>query len=206
MLPCRRPRLVPDGTPWSWFLVLAVLVAPLALPLAAMAHPAPGGDPMHGLMDGILHPFSGLDHLAAMLAVGAWTGREPARRWPAPVAFALALVAGAALAAKGFAPLAVEPMIAASVLVAGLLLASRRDIGAGLAATLVGAFGLVHGAAHGLELGTPQATAGMVLGSVALQATGVAVGLVLARAHLAWTRAAGALVATVGGMLLLHLA
>jgi len=205
MLPRHRPRTAPDRTPWSSFVLFAALVAPLALPLAAMAHPGPGGDAVHGLADGILHPFTGIDHLAAMLAVGAWTGRAPARRWPAPIAFALALVAGAMLAARGFAPPAIEPMIAASVLVSGLLLATQREIGAGVVALLVGAFGLFHGAAHGIELGTVPALAGMVIGSIALQAAGVAMGLGLARTRVLWTRAAGMLVATIGGALLLLL-
>jgi urease accessory protein len=205
MLPRHRPHTPPDRTPWSSFAGLAVLVAPLALPLAAMAHPGPGGDAVHGLADGILHPFTGLDHLAAMLAVGAWTGRAPARRWPAPVAFALALVAGSLLAARGLAPPAIEPMIAASVLVFGLLLASRHEIGVGVAAPLVGAFGLFHGAAHGLELGAAPALAGMLVGSVALQAAGVALGLGLARTRPMWTRAAGVLVAGIGGVLMLLL-
>ena len=49
---------------------------------AAFAHP--GGAQAHGLIAGLAHPISGVDHLAAMAAVGviaaqAWRARPPAR-------------------------------------------------------------------------------------------------------------------------------
>ena len=41
-----------------------------ALPLAAFAHTGHGD---HGFIDGLTHPFLGLDHLLAMLLVGVWS-------------------------------------------------------------------------------------------------------------------------------------
>jgi urease accessory protein len=64
-------------------------------PSPALAHPGHGGS----LLAGLAHPFSGADHLAAMVAVGLWAATRPARQaLAAPVAFMAALAAGAALA------------------------------------------------------------------------------------------------------------
>jgi 2-vinyl bacteriochlorophyllide hydratase len=43
----------------------------------------------------LLHPFTGLDHLLAMLAVGLWAAQAPRRIWVAPVAFANLMLVGA---------------------------------------------------------------------------------------------------------------
>ena len=80
-----------------------------------------------GFIDGLLHPLTGLDHLAAMLAVGFWSALSARRLWTAPLAFAAMLLAGALLGLAGMALPAVEPMIAASLLVLGLLVALRTQ-------------------------------------------------------------------------------
>jgi urease accessory protein len=48
-------------------------LAALALPLAASAHVGVGGGMHHGFTTGFLHPLTGADHLAAMVAVGFWS-------------------------------------------------------------------------------------------------------------------------------------
>ena len=66
--------------------VALVAVATTAFSSAALAHV---GDHSHmGFIEGVLHPFSGLDHMLAMVAVGglaAWyrgKGRVQAQRQP----------------------------------------------------------------------------------------------------------------------------
>ena len=180
---------------------LGGLVA-LALPFTALAHAGGDAGGHHGFASGLLHPFTGLDHLAAMLAVGLWSGLSAQRVWVAPLAFAALLLAGALGAAAGLGLPAVEPMIAVSLLVLGLLLATRRVLPAPVAALLVGGFALFHGAAHGSELSGGAALAGMVLATVLLHAAGLALGIVLRRhgnAPSRWLpRLAGAAVAGLG--------
>ena len=48
-------------------------LALLLTPALAFAHPGHGDN---GLMAGICHPISGLDHLLAMLAVGLWAAQQ----------------------------------------------------------------------------------------------------------------------------------
>lgn len=203
----------------------------LALTGAAMALSAPivmahtGADLLpHGhetdawqaLQDGLRHPFTGLDHLAAMVSVGCWSAlRLPASAsrslrdlLVAPAAFAGMLLAGALIGMTGASLPGIEPMIAASLLVLGLLVATRMKLGAAVGGAIVGLFAVFHGVAHGAELqGHAAALAGMLLSTLTLHAAGLMAGLALQRAaeHPAsrWgSRLAGGSVALFGAGLL----
>lgn len=159
---------------------------------------------------GLTHPFTGGDHLAAMLAVGFWSADRMRRPWLAPLAFAALLLAGAAytlLQARSMP--AVEPMIAASLLVLGLLVATRAALPGAAAAAVAGGFALFHGAAHGTELAGPgawSALGGMLLATLLLHLAGMALGR-WARHGAAWAAPlAGAAVAAFGTALLLPMA
>lgn len=188
------------------FLILAA-----ALPLAASAHVGVDGAAHHaaGFSQGFLHPFTGMDHLAAMVGVGLWSAliARSARDlvW-APLGFAAMLLAGALLGLAGVQVPAVEPMIAASLLVIGLLVVTRLRLPGPIAAAVVGAFAIFHGVAHGHELsgdsGAAAAVMGMVLATVLLHAAGIALGWPLRRGNRWLPRVAGAAVAIFGVALL----
>ena len=183
---------------FAFFLKRALpALALAALSFSAAAHVGDAHD-HGGLLTGFLHPITGLDHLAAMLAVGVWSAMTTKRLWVAPVSFATLLLAGALMAQAGVAFPAIEPMIAVSMLVVGLLLAAQVKLPEAAGAVLVGAFALFHGAAHGQELADGAALAGMVLGTAVLHATGIALGLGLKRAHHWLPRLAGGGVALMG--------
>ena len=177
---------------------------------AACAHTGVDAGAHHGFATGFMHPITGLDHLAAMLAVGLWSAiSAPAidrRMLWAPVAFALMLLAGALVGYAGIELPAVEPMIAASVLVIGLLAASRRALPGAWAAALVGAFAVFHGVAHGLELSAQEggwlALMGMVLATALLHAAGMALGVALRTRSVWWPRVVGGGIAAFGAALL----
>lgn len=191
----------------SWLRPAAAAgAAALLLPLAALAHTGADGGAHHGFAAGFLHPFTGLDHLAAMLAVGYWSATAaPRRPWAAPLAFAAMVLAGALLAAAGSAIPAVEPMIAASLLVIGLLVAMQARLPLPAMAALVGAFAIFHGAAHGMELGGTAALAGMVLATLLLHAAGLALGRATRRRAVWPSRAGGLAVALFGAVMLVPL-
>jgi urease accessory protein len=177
-------------------LASAGLATALVSPLV-MAHA--GADIAHthdtslvaSFTSGALHPLTGLDHLAAMLSVGLWSvlgqaasagsGWRERKLWAAPAAFALTLLAGAMLAMAGMTLPGVEPMIAASLLVLGLLVATRARMAPHWGAALVAGFALFHGVAHGAELGGHAAAAltGMVLSTAALHGLGMGLGLAM---------------------------
>lgn len=174
---------------------IAVLCATALLPALALAHGEAGDHAHAGFTAGFAHPFTGIDHLAAMLAVGLWSALHTPRPWLAPLTFVGLLLAGALLAAAGAVAglgAAVEPMIAASLLVFGLLLAARLSLSAGLGAALVGGFALFHGLAHGSELAGAAAWSGMVLATALLHATGLWIGLALRQMRLESERGAAA--------------
>jgi len=172
---------------------LPAAAAACTLPLVALAHPGTVAAHAHGFAAGFAHPFTGVDHLAAMLAVGVWSAGSQRRAWIAPAAFVACLLAGAlATTSAGVAVPGAEAMIAASLLVLGLLLALRTVLAPAAAAVLVGGFAFFHGASHGTELGAGAALAGMVLATALLHAGGIAIGLALRGRGLWLTRVAGA--------------
>ena len=190
-----------------------ILIAAYALSTYAIAHPGHEVD-AHGIsfMDGLLHPLTGLDHLAAMLAVGLWSALSATsarRMWLAPVAFAGMLLVGALLGLNGLELPAVEPMIAASLLVMGLLVATRAQLPLAVTAGVVGVFAVFHGIAHGTELaGGGNGFApllGMLVATIALHLAGVGLGLALRSHSVWWPRVVGGLTALLGGAFLLHL-
>ena len=129
--------------------------------------------------------------------------------WIAPLAFVLMLAAGALAGFAGLAVPMIEPMIAASLLVIGLLVLTRRGLPAVFAVTLAGLFAFFHGAAHGNELAGPGqwlALAGMLVSTALLHASGIALGRFVFAQHRWLSTTAGGAVALLGSTLLLRLA
>ena len=87
-----------------------------------------GSQGVTGFVSGLSHPLLGLDHLLAMIAIGLWAAQQGGRAlWAVPAAFVGAMVVGGMLAWSGIALPHVETAIALSVLVLGLLIATRRQ-------------------------------------------------------------------------------
>ena len=129
-----------------------------------------------GLAAGLAHPFIGLDHLLAMIAVGIWAGQHGGRAvWLIPLTFVSVMAAAASLASFGLLLPLIEPAIACSVLVLGLLIAGSVRLPTSLGALLVGLFAVFHGYAHGLEL--PQAASPILYGAGFVLATALLHGL-----------------------------
>ena len=133
-------------TPRSMLLLPGLVIALAASPAAAHSLGAEGT----GLLAGLAHPVTGLDHALALLALGLWGyQRHPRTPLQLPLLFAAMVVLGAALGAGASQLPGAETVIAVSVLTLGLLLLLPRRLPAALGATLVGVFALAHGHAHG---------------------------------------------------------
>lgn len=184
-----------------WPLALAALVSSGA----AMAHPGHAD----GALAGLAHPFTGLDHLLAMVAVGVWAAQLDGRaKWFVPASFVALMAASAGMAMAGVQLPMVEGGIAASVLVMGLLIAFSVKMPAVLGAAMVGLFAVFHGYAHGSEMPAMSTAWQYGLGFVAATAVLHAVGLGLGaglRRQAQWMRASGVLVAASGAWMLASL-
>ncbi|NEU10559.1 HupE/UreJ family protein [Methylobacterium sp. BTF04] len=160
--------------------VLATAATAILAATPAFAHP--GHDGAAGLSHGFLHPFSGLDHVLAMVAVGLIAARIGGRAVVlVPLAFLGMMAVGGAMGAAGLALPFVEIGIALSVVVLGAALAVRTALPVAGAMALVGAFAVFHGYAHGAEM--PDSTSGLACGfgfvaaTALLHAAGLGLGL-----------------------------
>ncbi len=170
----------------------------------ALAHPGHDG----GLAAGLAHPFTGLDHLLAMVAVGLWAAQQTAKNalWKIPLTFVVVMAVGAIMGMAGLTLPLVEPGIAASVMILGLLVAFSLRLPTKAGMVLVATFALFHGFAHGSEapLGSLSAFAtGFILATASLHGLGMSLGLIARhRAEIA-LRVAGAGMALAGAWLVL---
>ena len=179
---------------------LAALLAFAATP--AFAHPGHGAE---SFAAGIVHPLTGLDHVAAMVAVGLWAALKGGRAlWAWPAAFVGVMLFGGALGMAHVAVPFVEPGILASVVVLGLLVALAVDVPVAVGAALIGVFALLHGHAHGTDvaenLGGVEYMAGFALATATLHAAGLGLAVMTRRPLV---RIAGAACAVLGLALVL---
>src|SRR5262245_4148205 len=103
-------------------------------------------------MTGLAHPAAGVDHILAMVAIGLWgviAGRRALWAWPA--AFVRMVLVGFLAAICGVHAPLVEPMIAASIVVLGLLIALAVRAPVWLGVVMAGLFAFFHGHAHGTQ-------------------------------------------------------
>ena len=149
-----------------------------------------------GIINGLLHPVLGFDHLLAMIAVGLLSvqlGRKHVFKLPS--AFVFFLMVGGILGLLNIALPAVEGIIAISVLVLGFAIASQARIGALLAYPMVAIFAVFHGYAHGAEvpiMDNPTTDIlGLMLASAILHLIGVGIGSVAKNTRLRGLLGAG---------------
>lgn len=180
----------------------------LALMLTAGSTLAHNGHADASLASGFAHPFTGIDHALAMLAVGLYAARQAGRlRWVLPAGFVLAMLGGAGLGALGAGLPVVEGGIALSLLALGLLAGFAVNLPKGIAVGAVGVFALFHGSAHYAEMGQGSLltfAAGFALAAAVLHAAGYALARWMPEATWACAikRALGGLVAGAGLVLL----
>jgi urease accessory protein len=162
---------------------------------------------------GFAHPMSGADHILAMVAIGLWGVIVGGRAlWVWPLAFVSLILVGFVAATRGLQVPLVEPAIAASIVVLGLLIAFATRTPVWLGAVIAGLFAFFHGHAHGTEAVTagvePIAYAsGFSLATATLHALGLAAGFLIARsAGESLLRASGGVVAVSGLSLIAGLA
>jgi urease accessory protein len=193
----------------SFTLLSLAAAATVCVSTSALAHV---GDHSHmSFTEGLLHPFTGLDHVLAMVAVGLWASQLGGRAlWLLPLTFPAVMAVGAALGMSGVAMPWVEIGIAGSVMVLGAVVALALRPSLAISIPLIGAFALLHGYSHGIELSAGASAlgygAGFVAATLVLHAVGIATGLIAGRLPVRFAaRSAGGAIAVLGVALLVTL-
>jgi len=161
-----------------------------------------------GFITGMQHPWSGLDHVLAMIAVGLWGAQlgNPAL-WLLPIAFPMMMAMGAMMGLVGIPVPGVEIGIALSAIVLGTMILATLRPKLAVAVVMVGVFAIFHGHAHGTELPPGQSgllySMGFVIATGCLHGLGITLGLIngLPAGKLA-LRGAGTFIAAMGVMFL----
>lgn len=190
----------------------ASLVASLAAAPAFAHHPMGGALPgtfMHGLLSGLGHPVIGLDHFAAVVAVGCLAAAHP-KGWGLVIGFVVAMMAGVAAHLQGATLPGAEMIVAGTVIALGLILAIRRDLSAAVALVLFAAVGWVHGYALGESIFGAEQTPlvayliGLAVIQSAIALAAMRVALLLMQGDALRLRLAGSGIAGIGFALLVQ--
>jgi urease accessory protein len=199
-----------------------VMVIPFSLLILAwsadpaLAHHAMGGVTpttfWHGLLSGLAHPVIGLDHLAAVIAVGCLAATQPQGRLLALAYVAASLLGAGAHIGEKPVPNA-EVFVALAVVALGLMLFRASPLRRDVALALFAGAGLVNGYALGETIAgaLPSPIVGYFAG-LALVQTAIALaamsGLLLLAArpalNLLMVRAAGAFAVGAGVAVILQ--
>lgn len=171
------------------------------IPGIAYAHSGHAAGGLHGMF----HPFTGLDHLLAMVAVGMWAAQTGGRsRWILPATFVVVMSLGGWLGMAMIPLHFVEGGILASLLILGVLIAAAIRMPLYLGMSLIGLFALFHGYAHGIEM--PRNASGLnyalgfVFSTVLLHLSGIGLAFALDKTgHKSYIKMAGVAIAALGG-------
>jgi urease accessory protein len=187
--------------------LFAAIAAIAILAEPAFAHHVMGGRMPatfgEGILSGLGHPVIGLDHFAAVVAVGCLAAAH--RQGAAlAVAFVVAMMCGVAVHLQAVTVPAAEILVAVSVILLGAILLRRSDLPSSGALALFVVVGLIHGYALGESIfgAEPTPVYAYLLGlaviqsAIALAAMGVA--RMLLRSDVVKLRLIGAGIAGIG--------
>ncbi|MCB8822027.1 HupE/UreJ family protein [Microvirga rosea] len=165
--------------------IIAVLAAAFMLASnTTLAHTGHGDTA--GFMHGVAHPISGIDHVLAMVAVGALAARIGGRSlWLLPLTFISVMACAAVLGMTGVNLPSFDIWIAGSMVAFGLAVAYPSYLSSLTGAGLIALFAVFHGYAHGAEMpdGVPVLTyaAGFLTGTTLLIGLGAGSALLVGR-------------------------
>lgn len=163
--------------------IIPVLAITGVLLCASPAHAHIQQGQAASFLTGLGHPWSGLDHILAMVAVGLWGAQlgNPSI-WMLPITFPLVMSFGAMMGLLGIPLPGIEAGIAVSAIVLGAVVLAELRPKLLISALLVGCFAVFHGHAHGTELPPGQSgllySMGFVMATGCLHGLGISIGLI----------------------------
>ncbi|WP_434360972.1 HupE/UreJ family protein [Parasalinivibrio latis] len=174
----------------------------LALPV--FAHTGHGLAIDGAFWQGVLHPVTGLDHLAILLGIGFLAAQFKNKNSQLNLmAFALvSLVSGLAVGSIAGVFVGMETVILASIFVAAFALWQQKHGGTRVLAILSATMLVAHGWAHGVEAPVGELSAfcsGMLLGATGLMHIGMYLGARIPSNWLSPVLGTGAILLTLAG-------
>ncbi len=139
----------------------------------------------HGFAgNGLFHPLTGLDHILAMIAVGAWSAELGGKAiYLVPCSFLITMVLGGIAGIEIISIDKIEWLIALSIILLGLAICINKKISLLIAGLAVGIFGFSHGYAHGTEIphtsNVLEYTIGFTITTLGLHVIGAVGGLLI---------------------------
>lgn len=151
----------------SGFVAAATIAFLMASPAAA--HPGHGEA---GIVDGLLHPLGGFDHLVAMAAIGLLAAKRSAGSvWTLPLCFVSMMAAGMMMGSNILlAGAGTEFGLAACVILTGFALLPGTALNQPLTVLLASASGLFNGMAHASDQGGFAVPLAFAVGALATTA------------------------------------
>ncbi|MBD1857550.1 MULTISPECIES: HupE/UreJ family protein [Leptolyngbya] len=141
--------------------LLLSIASVLLIASPAMAHHAMDGKMprnfFEGFLSGLAHPLIGVDHFAFVVAI-ALLAVAKRQGIMIPIAFILSAMLGAGLHLIGLSLPGVELLIAASILIVGILLTRKDDLNSTTVFGLSAIAGVCHGYAYGEAIFGAQMT------------------------------------------------
>jgi urease accessory protein len=193
--------------------ILLSIASVLLIASPAMAHHAMDGKMpsnfFEGFLSGLAHPLIGVDHFAFVVAI-ALLAAAKRQGMMIPIAFILSAMLGAGLHLIGLNLPGVELLVAASILIVGILLTRKDDLKSTTVFGLSAIAGVCHGYAYGEAIFGAQMTPMLayLLGFTCIQLAVVMVVFKLGKRLLeqsqvsASLRSAGFVVCGIGGTFL----
>jgi urease accessory protein len=167
----------------------ALVLAALVLADPAFAHHVMGGHQAttfgEGLLSGLGHPVIGIDHFAAVVAIGCLAAAQRTGA-VSVIGYIVAMMCGVGLHLLGTTVPAAELLVALTVLGLGAVVVARRDMPMGAALTLFALVGLLHGYALGESIYGAERTplVAYLIGLAVIQSAVALIAMTIAKAAL----------------------
>jgi urease accessory protein len=160
----------------NWLIAVLFLISP-----SLYAHT--GGHIDHSLINGLLHPLTGIDHLLVLIAVGLIAAKQGGKAlFLFPAFFMAFMTSGALLNHYAIQIPFVESFIALSLVAFGLLVSFNHNQQSKILFLGVSFFAVFHGYVHAAEIPTGSSSilyfSALMLMSFAICLSGCVVGLV----------------------------
>ncbi|KXW56934.1 HupE/UreJ family protein [Ferrovum sp. PN-J185] len=128
---------------------ISLLFLILISPSLAFAHPGH----LHGLVGGLVHPFTGIDHILGMLSMGAWaTLRFNKNKFLLFIIYILGLIVGGVIGINLKILASTDFLIALSIGITSLFILKDSTTKWYVQLFLTMFFSITHGVAHGSEI------------------------------------------------------